>query len=129
MKKRKMLATLMCVATIFSVTAICQADSQDWSVDYHPHTTYPYNIWSDTVSLPYYSGGYVAKCTSISGGQGRQLTVSSSSCGGISGATLLITTTGSTRRFYFRQSSTGNVAIVISANQDVWCTADGDVHT
>lgn len=126
MKRKKLLATIMCLATLFSFASICNAaSSANWEVNYHPHTTYPYNIPTDIVYVSYYSDGYEATCNHIEGGQGRQVTLTSPTMGGI--GTKYITTTGSTGHFYLNGSTTGNVTFVFTAREDIWCYAYGKV--
>lgn len=127
--KKKLLATVACLATVFSVTTICNAvSSANWEITYYPHSTYPYNIPSDTVVLGYCSDGYIAHCENITGGQGRQVTITSPSCGGIKGGSKSITTTGNTSTFKLWNSTTGNVTFVFTATEDIWCCADGSIY-
>ena len=127
---KKIIAIMICFVTIFSFTSLCSANitSASWDVDYTPGAPTQYSNQSDRATLNYYSGGYVANCSSITGAQGRMILVSSASCGGISGGTKYITTTGNTARFYLNGSTTGTIKITFEAKTGYRCDANGTVH-
>lgn len=126
---KRILATTVCLGILFSFASLTNAASSDtWDIDYSPGVPPAYSNQADTTTLSYYSGGYVAHCSSISGGQGRRVSVTSSSCGGITGTDVVITTTGNTRRFKLRYSTTGNIHITFTAESFISCDANGTVH-
>ena len=73
----------------------------------------------DVLCLGYYSGN----CKKISGENGRRLTIKSNSNGGMN--TIDVTTTGKTRAWKMKKSSTGDVKFVVLAHYDYTCTSTG----
>lgn len=59
----------------------------------------------------------------ISGENGRRLTIKSNSNGGMN--TIDVTTTGKTRAWKMKKSSTGDVKFVVLAHYDYTCTSTG----
>lgn len=126
---KKLIALSACVAMMLSFASISNAaTSDDWNINYTPGTPPAYSNQVDTAVLSYYSGGYIANCSSISGAQGRQVTITCATSGlTITGTAPVITTTGNTRRFYLSNSTTGNVSIRFTAKVLVSCKAYGTI--
>lgn len=80
-------------------------------------------IRENVLCLGYYSGGYIGNCKKISGENGRRLTIKSNSNGGMN--TIDVTTTGKTRAWKMKKSSTGDVKFVVLAHYDYSCTSTG----
>ena len=117
------------MATLFSIASVGNAaTSANWNIDYTPGAPSSVSNQSYTAYIAYNSDGFVAHCSSITGGQGRQVSITSSSAGGINGGTIYITSTGNTPRFYFNGSSVNDVAIKFKARVAIRCKAHGTVH-
>ena len=82
------------------------------------------NQWT-TVTLPYFSDGYRAYCSNITGSAQRRVDISSSDAGGM--ATVSISTTGYTKVWKMNSSSTGNVTFKVAAITSGNCTASGNI--
>ena len=124
--KRTFITTCLAIVLIFGMSLpVNAATCASWSIRYIPGAPSDTSAQTVTVNLDYYSGGYYANCTSISGTNGRALTISSSSAGGMNPVS--ITTTGRTGTWKMKSSTTGTVTFKITATSGYSCTASGTI--
>ena len=124
-KNRAMLASVALAGCLVMspITQVQAATSDTWSIKYIPHVPNGISNQGDVLCLGYYSGGYIGNCKKISGENGRRLTIKSNSNGGMN--TIDVTTTGKTRAWKMKKSSTGDVKFVVLAHYDYSCTSTG----
>lgn len=116
------LSLILIVTFTFSGTALA-ATSDEWFVNYAKGVPEGSTNPVDYLSVGYYSGGYVAKCTRINGSTDRMVKITSSSAGGMN--TVTITTTGTTPSWKMRSSTTGNVSFKVTASGNLSCASTG----
>ena len=116
-KIRAMLASVALAGCLVMspITQVQAATSDTWSIKYIPHVPNGISNQGDVLCLGYYSGGYIGNCKKISGENGRRLTMN----------TIDVTTTGKTRAWKMKKSSTGDVKFVVLAHYDYSCTSTG----
>ena len=113
-KIRAMLASVALAGCLVMspITQVQAATSDTWSIKYIPHVPNGISNQGDVLCLGYYSGGYIGNCKKISGENGRRNTID-------------VTTTGKTRAWKMKKSSTGDVKFVVLAHYDYSCTSTG----
>ncbi|MBQ5966640.1 MAG: hypothetical protein IJL60_02550 [Clostridiales bacterium] len=131
MKKQTILSKLAALAAVVSVIGAMSAStfaasSDSFCVNYNPHVPSMYSNQTDTATVSYYSDGYKAYCSSYSGVNGSQVTVTSSSAGGMN-KTIIITSTGYTPVWKMRISTSGNVTFTLTARTDYSVYASGTI--
>ena len=121
------LGIILIVSTLFyaGLTSNAASSSDSWSITYIPNASASVSNQSDTLSVAYYSGGYVGNCTKITGANGRGLTISSSSAGGMSSVS--VTSTGKTKTWKMYGSTDGNVSFLVKATVGYTCTSTGTI--
>lgn len=125
--KKILITTCLAIALIFGMSLpVNAASSGSWNIRYIPGAPSDVSTQTVTVYVDYYSGGYYADCTSISGTNGRALTISSSSAGGMTSVS--ITTTGKTKTWKMAGSTTGTVAFKVTAASGYSCTSTGTIY-
>ncbi len=126
-KYKKIIMSLLLTSSLLIVsgTPVNAASSGTWNVNYHPGATSDISNQVSNVVVSYYSGGYIANCSTISGTNGRALTISSSSAGGMS--TISVTTTGLTRSWKMNGSTKGNVTFDVIAASGHRCQSTGTI--
>lgn len=126
--KRIVLITTMCMV-IMCASMASMAASSSWNIYYVPGGSASVSSQTTTTTIPYYSAGYKAYCSSYSGANGSQLSITSSSAGEIKDGPIYITSTGYTRDWKMKSSTTGNVVFQLKARVNYYCSASGDIHT
>ena len=97
-----------------------------WDISYIPTAPSSVSNKSSVVVVDYYSGGYWAYCDSISGANGRSLSITSSSASGM--PEILITTTGYADTWKMNGSTTGTVSFLVNAATGYSCDSEGKIH-
>lgn len=115
---------LMSAALLVGNSAASRAAASDtWKIRYIPGAPSSVSEQYDYATVTYYGDGFVANCYAITGSNGRKLTISSSGAGGM--AEVPITTTGLTKSWTMKGSTTGNVTFRIAAESGYSCSANG----
>lgn len=127
-KCKKVIMSLLLAASLVvcSGQPVNAATSGAWNIDYHPGPTTGVGNQISNVTLDYYSGGYVADCATISGTNGRALTISSTDAGGMS--SIRITITGPTRDWRMNGSTTNKVMFSVVAVSGYRCQSTGTIR-
>lgn len=125
--KKILITTTLAITLVFGMTLpVSAASSGDWNVNYTPGAPSSVSNQTSTVYVDYYSGGYYANCATISGTNGRALTITSSSAGGMNSVS--ITTTGKTSTWKMKDSTTGKVTFKVSAVSGYSCKSTGTIY-
>lgn len=111
------------VAAPLSVGA---ADQDDWNIRYIPNASASVSNQYDHAYVSYYSDGFYANCTSMSGENGRRILINSDDAGGM--PTISITTTGKSKTWKMKYSTTKKVDFEVQAEYGYTTTAKGIVH-
>lgn len=124
---KKFLASIVIGSVLIgsSLTSVGAATSDSWNIKYIKGAPTSVSNQTDIIRLPYYSGGYYANCSSISGTNGRALSITSSSAGGMK--TVSITTTGRTARWMMNGSTTGSCSFTVKASYNYSCSSTGTI--
>ena len=126
MRKMKKVTTsllLAAVMTVVSVVPVSAAASDNWSINYIPNATSAVSKQVHICKFTYYGDGFIGKCKSISGQNGRRLTISSSSAGGMK--TVPVTTKGATKAWQMKKAVKGAVSFLVAADSGYSCTSTG----
>lgn len=118
--------TLTAVFIFGTVIPVSALTSGTWNVQYAaPSNPNAESNPTSYVTVDYFSGGYVGNCKSISGANGRGLTITSSSAGGMN--PIIVTTTGKTKSWRMKSSTTGLVKFAVTANTGYACYSTGTI--
>lgn len=136
MKKitKVMTALMICVSMLGGMISTASAASSDtWTIHYIPRVPSNISNQSDTLYVAYYSDGYIAECTSISGTNGRKLTISSEDAGGIvtnngGYSDVSITTTGCSVAWEMRLPINDDVQFKVLADGRYSCDSKGIIR-
>lgn len=125
---KKILITTALAFTLVFVGAlpVSAASSGNWNINYIVAAPSSISDKSCIVYVDYYSGGYYADCTSISGANGRALTITSSSAGGMS--TIPVTAEGRTRSWKMNSSASEPVRFKVEAVSGYSCYSTGTIN-
>ena len=93
-KTENKLVVVLCMVLVMLVNPITSlaASSDTWSVNYAKNVPSTELNQTDYCTLAYYSDGYKATCSKLTGSTDRMIKITSSSAGGMS--TVTMTTTG-----------------------------------
>lgn len=127
--KKTIISLILSLSMLIVMGApVCAAQSDTWSIDYHPGVSPAMGNRFDSVVVSYYSGGYIANCKTISGTNGRALSITSTSAGGMNGiSSISVTATGFTRSWTMKDSTTGNVTFKVEAVSGYRCQSTGEI--
>lgn len=126
MKSLSVCTLVLCMLLSVSVK-VSAASSASWKINYKPGAPSDVSNQVEDLYVSYYSGGYVADCKTISGANGRQLTITAKNAGGINAVP--ITTTGTTKVFKTKESVVGNVRFQVTAKTGYKCDSTGVIKT
>ncbi len=124
--KKKLITFILLSVSILGMSVTVNAESDVWDINYIPNAPASVSNQNDTLVLNYYSGGYYASCSYISGMNGRALTINSSSAGGMN--TVYVTTKGRTISWKMKSSTSGKVTFKVSAVTGYTCNSDGTIY-
>ena len=126
--KKIFITTTLAITLVFGMAlSVSAASSGGWNIRYYPTAPSDVSNQSCIVSdINYYSGGYYAVCNSISGTNGRSLTITSSDAGGMN--PVYITTTGRTPTWTMKDSTKGTVTFVVKATVGYSCESTGTIY-
>ena len=113
----------------FAANAAMNAKSIDyWDINYAPGAPGDISNEMDQLELDYYSNGYIAYCSTISGVNGRSLYISapSNQAGGM--PKIDVTTTGYTKTWKMYGSSTKPITINVMATAGYQCQSTGYIR-
>ena len=125
---RTLITTALATVMVFGMsTKANAADSGSWKIDYGPGA--PSSVSNqiyDVRDIDYHSGGYYADCKTLSGDNGRALTITSKDAGGMDPVS--VTTTGKTKTWKMKGSTTGTVTFRVTAASGFVCRSTGIIH-
>lgn len=125
--KNKRLTMVLCmmliVTFVFPGTALA-ANSDSWYVCYAKNV--PGTDPIDYLYVSYYSDGYVASASYLTGSYDRRVTISSSDAGGMTPKE--ITQTGKSYSWKMKGSSTKDVEFTVTATGTVSCASKGTIY-
>lgn len=125
--KKFLITTTLAITLVFGMAfPVSAASSGNWNIRYIPNAPSSVSNQTSTVYVDYYSGGYYADCATISGTNGRALTITSSSAGGMNSVS--ITTTGRSSSWKMKGSTTGTVTFKVTATSGYSCTSTGTIY-
>lgn len=127
--KGKILGTAIAAVMGLGVVAplsVSAANQDDWTIRYIPNASASVSNQYDHAYVDYYSGGFYANCTSMSGANGRRILINSDDAGGM--PTISITTTGKSKTWKMKYSSTKIIDFEMQAEYGYTTTAKGIVH-
>lgn len=126
--KKILVSGTLVIALALGMVVPVNADtlSDDWNIDYTPGAPSSISNQSDAVVVNYDSGGYYADCETLSGQNGRALSIESSSAGGME--PVPVTKKGSTKTWKMKGSTTGMVTFIVSATSGYTCKSTGTIY-
>lgn len=125
--KKVLITTALTITLVLGMAVPAHAASSgSWNIRYIPSAPSSVSNQTSTILLDYYSGGYYAYCDTITGTNGRSLTITSSSAGGMS--SVPITSTGKSKTWKMYSSTTGTVTFKVMAASGYSCTSTGTIH-
>lgn len=101
------------------------ASSDTWSVNYAKNVPSAELNKTDYCTLGYYSDGYKATCSKLTGSTDRMIKITSSNAGGMKAVTM--TTTGTSSIWKMKGSTTGNVKFTVTAYGNLSCYSTGTI--
>lgn len=132
MRVGKKILALAMAGVIFAGTAgagstASAASSDSWSINYKSGAPTNISKRTDVLYMAYCSDGYKGECKTIDGSQGRELGISSGSCGGIKvkGGSIPVTKKGPIAVWVLKNSTTENVSFLVTAKEHYNCTSTG----
>lgn len=129
-KKRVTKKGLLVVCLVFSMLmasiSVQAKNENEWEINYTPKNYYnPNNKQASIAYEYYYGGGYYGYCNSISGTNGRRLTITALDAGGIKQGSVDVTTTGRTVAWTLNTPVTKKVRFQVLASADYSCVSKG----
>lgn len=125
--KKYLIMTTLAITLVFGMAfPVSAASSGNWNIRYIPSAPSSDSNQTSRVYVDYYSGGYYANCATISGANGRTVTITSSSAGGMN--SISITKTGRSYSWKMRGSTTGTVTFKATAVSGYSCTSTGTIY-
>ncbi|MDE6529917.1 MAG: hypothetical protein K2K96_04000 [Lachnospiraceae bacterium] len=124
-KKIFITTTLVITLALGMALSVSAASSGKWNIRYIPNGAASVSNQTSSVVVDYYSGGYYANCTSISGTNGRSLTITSSNAGGMTAVP--ITTTGRSSTWKMDGCSNKPITFKVTAKSGYTCTSEGTI--
>lgn len=122
----KMLAFAMMCMLFITPLKVNAATAGSWRIDYKKGAPSSVSNQVSVVRLSYYSGGYEAFCSSLSGTSGKYITISSSSAGGM--LTQKIQKSGACKTWKMRTSTTQDVIFNVTAKSSGYCKSTGSIY-
>ena len=125
---RTLITTALAAVMVFGMSTTADAaDSGTWHIDYGPGAPSAVsNQLYDVQDIEYYSGGYYANCKTLSGDNGRALTITSVNAGGMDPVS--VTTTGTTRAWRMKGSTRGTITFRVTATSGFVCKSTGIIR-
>ncbi len=129
-KKRVTKKGLLVVCLVFSMLmasiSVQAKNRNEWEINYTPKDYYNPNNKQASIAYEYYYGrGYYGYCNSISGTNGRRLTITALNAGGMKEGSVDVTTTGRTVDWHLRTPISGEVQYQVLASASYSCVSKG----
>ncbi len=125
---KKIFATAS-ILTVLTASSFSYASTiDDWDIYYIPNAPASVSNQHDNLYVAYCSDGYDGYCYSISGSNGRGLTITAENAGGLYNDDVSVTTTGYTAHMRTKNTISSDVHFKVTAKYGYSCDSTGSIY-